>query len=54
MDKLIQPQNNLDVDVVDRLHDLVSQNRIQDACEFYNEYKHYIINSEVSVEYYYE
>jgi hypothetical protein len=54
MDKLIQKQNDLDVDMVDRLHDLVSQNRIEDACELYNEYKHYIISSNVPFEYYYE
>lgn len=45
MDKLIQKQNDFEVDMVDHLHDLVSQNRIEDACELYNEYKHYIITT---------
>lgn len=52
MDKLIQKQNETKGDVVDYLHELVCQNRIQDACELYNEYKHYIISSGIPFEYY--
>jgi len=46
MDKLIYKQNEFNVDLIDRLHDLVDENRFEDACAFYSEFREYIINSD--------
>jgi len=46
MDKPINNQNEFNVDLIDRLHDLADDNRIEDACAFYSEFKEYIVNSD--------